>query len=766
MSVIILFIYVLLMAAISIWIVHPLANKGVPSFISNKIPLPKMLKDKYLNKAFKQKVLFQWYSSIIILGFIIVGIAFILESTIMPQYSVTSIMTWLFEDPNKEEDDKYDWQFDDTETPGEGGEQGGTYINEAETFVEIAVREYTYYSSNNIVGGQKYWDWWRQAHGTTGSGGWHWCANFVTYCASEAGLCEDGGTIGSIDKLGLSCTAIRNRVLSGELTGTYHIARKSGGNITWTDNEGNNSNYIPQPGDIALYSDSSGSVCGHVGIVVDVSATGEVITIGGNEGGSGDGSSYYYSSKVKKLNRGVAAMKYSGYNYVMFYTPNWKITQTSGSGGTVVGNFDLGYYQKGPDGYYSQETTKQIVYDFLRLELGYNSAVASGILSNMQYEGGFEYDKMEVANDGRAYVTKDTSSKYYVVPSPSNNCNGNWVGIQDIETTLLYEALLYYKKPTEWMRYGMGFGLVQWSFDRRTALFNYGKSVGLGDGRGPDGLAAQLAYLKYEITEGCRKKVGERLEGIPDTADGCFDAGYYWAEYFEGCSGGDEAFTARGNNAKNNYWPVWGGKMPSAGVTSPDGSPASSDISNAVMIGDSNTVRMYSYSTDITKAKKIFATVGIGLGSFDSYSSSQSGSSTILGKTIKQAIDSCSSDDLSHVVIMLGTNDYGKPDSVASNYQKLLDCISSKNNKAVVTICTVPPVNDSASSTIKNSNAVAINDAIKKFVSSYSGSLSVHLLDVNSQLTSSDMSTTSGDGYHFSKSGASKCASYIVTNVY
>lgn len=768
MSVIILFIYVLIMAVISVCIVHPLANKGVPSFISNKIPLPRMLKDKYLNKAFKQKVLFQWYLSIIILGFIIVGIAFILESTIMPQYSVTSIMTWLFEDPNKEEDDEYDWQFDDTETPGEGGEQGGTYINEAETFVEIAVREYTYYSSNNIVGGQKYWDWWRQAHGTTGSGGWHWCANFVTYCASEAGLCEDGGTIGSIDNLGLSCTAIRNRVLSGELTGTYHIARKSSGNITWTDNEGNNSNYIPQPGDIAIYSDSSGSTCGHIGIVVEVSATGEVITIGGNEGGSGDGSSFYYSSKVKKLNRGVAAMKYSGYNYVMFYTPNWKIINTGGGGGVVIGDFDLGYYQKGPDGYYNGETTKQIVYDFLRLELGYNSAAASGILSNMQHESGFEYDKMEVANNGKAYVSKSTSSKYYQVPAPSNNCNGNWINIPDIETTLQYTTRLYYYSSSKgsFIGYGMGFGLVQWSFGRRTQMFSYAESNGLGNGRGQDGLAGQLAYLKYELTEGSYKFVHEHMLTVQDTADGCFDAGYYWAKKFEACGGGEEAYTTRGNNAKNNYWPVWGGKMPSAGVTSPDGSPASSDISNAVMIGDSNTVRMYSYGTDITKAKKIFATVGIGLGSFDSYSSSQSGSSTILGKTIKQAIDSCSSDDLSHVVIMLGTNDYGKPDSVASNYQKLLDCISSKNNKAVVTICTVPPVNDSASSTIKNSNAVAINDAIKKFVSSYSGGLSVHLLDVNSQLTSSDMSTTKGDGYHLSKSGASKCASYIVTNVY
>lgn len=313
----------------------------------------------------------------------------------------------------------------------------------------------------------------------------------------------------------------------------------------------------------------------------------------------------------------------------------------------------------------------------------------------------------------------------------------------------------------------MGYGLVQWSFTRRPGLFNFLNDQGY-NGMGPDGLAAQLAYMKYELTEGGYKKsVHNKLLNVPDTAEGCREAGFIWGRHYEVFTTDDnKAYEKRGNPAMDQYWPIWGGKMPSAGVTSPDGSPASSDISNAVMIGDSNTVRMYSYGTDITKAKKIFATVGIGLGSFDSYSSSQSGSSTILGKTIKQAIDSCSSDDLSHVVIMLGTNDYGKPDSVASNYQKLLDCISSKNNKAVVTICTVPPVNDSASSTIKNSNAVAINDAIKKFVSSYSGSLSVHLLDVNSQLTSSDMSTTSGDGYHFSKSGASKCASYIVTNVY
>lgn len=767
MSVIITGIYIIIVALLSVFVVHPLlTGKFLKSKSGNKSnPLNK--KAEKLLKAKTLPLLIQWYVGIIIVGIGLFSILFIVENTFLPQYSFPALMNTLFNDPEKDEDDSYKWEFPDN--PENNNVNNGTVVtsSEAKTVVQIALQEWQYYESNNIKGGDKYWQVVGPWYGWSSSSSWHWCAGFVNWVLVEAGVAgssyDSTKTVPNITVASLGCETMKDRLLSGQLPGEWHKVT-NGSTKTWTGFDGSTS-YTPRPGDIAIYNDYKDAAFDHVGIVVEVTDTGEVWTVGGNEGGSGSGSDFYHSSKVMKRNRGIGALSGSYYKEVVFWTPPYKVTQTTigGSGSTVVGNFDLAYYQKDANGYYSGTTTKQIVYDFLRLELGYNSAAAAGVMSNIVHESGFEYDKMEYANSGRAYVSKSTSAKYYQVPSPSMTGNGNWIGIPNIESTLQITSALYYYRSSknDFIKYGMGFGLVQWSFGRRVAMFNYGEANGLGNGRGTDGLAAQLAYLKYELTEGSYQNTHNVLLNVEDSAQGAYDASYRWARYFEVCGGGEAAYVTRANEAKNTYWPAWGGKMPSAGVITNTGT-SNSNISNVTMIGDSNTVRMYNYDTNIKKARNVFAIVGVSTGGWDTYTNA---SCTTGGKTLKSAIDGASTDSLANVVIMLGTNDFGNPGGISSNLEEIIQYIRDKNSAAKIGICTVPPVNDSYSSTITNAQATDVCTNIKNFVNTNSSKYNLYLIDVNSKLTTGDMSTATGDGYHLSKSGATKCADAIIAGL-
>ena len=147
-----------------------------------------------------------------------------------------------------------------------------------------------------------------------------------------------------------------------------------------------------------------------------------------------------------------------------------------------------------PGDYISDEslTVEQRVFRFLTTQIGLNTAAACGVLANIEKECSFRV------------------------------------------TAASYDG---------------GYGLVQWTGSRNTALKNWCKS----NGYDYKTLEGQLWYLKYEL-ENSQSKTGNYLKKVSNTAAGAYDAGYYFCYYFEIPVNRAANSVARGNLAKDKYW--------------------------------------------------------------------------------------------------------------------------------------------------------------------------------------------------------------------
>ena len=141
-------------------------------------------------------------------------------------------------------------------------------------------------------------------------------------------------------------------------------------------------------------------------------------------------------------------------------------------------------------GKYSNE---QLCYLFLTQAMGYNTAAAAGVLANINYESGF---KTTINGDG-----------------------------------------------------GTSYGICQWHASRKTRLLNYCADNGLDS----DSLAAQLAYLKYEL-ENYYPMVHRYLKGVSNTAEGAYDAGYYFCYNYEAPAARASQSVKRGSSAQSTYF--------------------------------------------------------------------------------------------------------------------------------------------------------------------------------------------------------------------
>jgi len=140
----------------------------------------------------------------------------------------------------------------------------------------------------------------------------------------------------------------------------------------------------------------------------------------------------------------------------------------------------------------------QIVYSFLINDMGLNPAAACGIMANIQCESLFIADKTEVAT-------------------------------------------------------GIGYGLCQWSFGRRTNLVNWCRDNGY-DYRSYEG---QLQFLMHEL-EGSYSYVLDKLKNVSNTAQGAYDAASIWCKEFERPQDMYNEAARRGSIARDNYWPIYG----------------------------------------------------------------------------------------------------------------------------------------------------------------------------------------------------------------
>lgn len=694
-----------------------------------------------------------------------------------------------------ENEDAYEWgTLPETDTGETGGTGGSVVLDERANLLKVLDEEVAYYESTFTTLSSQHSDGWRRyvgwMHSNDSKSYEYWCADFVTYCVTKAGLTDydiDGNDISNPDdpqtlsgvvkgysKSFTSCTSGWYPYLEG--MGFESTIVKKGDTI-----DVNNTKI--QPGDIILFSDTgvSGSFC-HIGFVYGFTSDGKVITVEGNTGYTGCSSCNGHlqkkdgthttadGRKIGTMGNGTA----NYYPYVQIYHIPYKVVYGSG-GGAGTANFSMDNYTKGSDGYYTPEEVQRAVYDFCVAELGMNSAGAIGVMANLSVECSFKYDMMEVPNKPLYYISGSTIVSQvpdgtFTYPS-GGLVNGNY-DMSDPKCVIFYNNVLsqggreigYINSEGNIQNYGIGFGLVQWSFNRRFNLINKStdSSWQYGITYGPDGLFGQLMFMKYEL-ENSYPNTYQAMLDVENTQAGAVEAAAIWEDNYEIGHSRQE----RLDRAKA-MWNDWGNREPTPppATSNPSGGSSnlpSVDISKCLIIGDSNTVRMNSYTSEIPNALDVCAIVGVSTKGWDSYTND---SNTTGGKTLKAHLDSLSDGYFQHVVIMLGTNDYGSDSATfKTSYTEILDYIKTRNSKAVVNLVTVPPVNDAESPYIKNTDANRLAGDIKAIAQNYQG-LTINLIDLNSHLSVSDMSTSSSDGYHLKISeGCEKASAFIASNV-
>ena len=136
------------------------------------------------------------------------------------------------------------------------------------------------------------------------------------------------------------------------------------------------------------------------------------------------------------------------------------------------------------------------IYNFMKTEMGLNTAAACGVLANIYRESEFD-----------------------------PHCYGDG---------------------------GTSYGICQWHASRFTSL----KSFCERNGYDYTTITGQLYYLKYEL-ENKFSSLNKRLHSVSNTADGAYEAGYYWCYIFEVPANYKNVSVARGNFAVSTYWPVY-----------------------------------------------------------------------------------------------------------------------------------------------------------------------------------------------------------------
>ncbi|MBP3441641.1 MAG: RICIN domain-containing protein [Clostridia bacterium] len=140
------------------------------------------------------------------------------------------------------------------------------------------------------------------------------------------------------------------------------------------------------------------------------------------------------------------------------------------------------------------------IYNFLKSEVGLNSAAACGVLANIQYESGF---------NPTAYNPND---------------NG-----------------------------GPSYGICQWHDGNGCTNFTKLKDWCTANGYDYTKLDAQLRYLKYSLNKDF-KGLLTCLKSVRNNAEGAYCAAYAWCFYYEKPSNKVNKGIDRGNLAKTTYW--------------------------------------------------------------------------------------------------------------------------------------------------------------------------------------------------------------------
>ena len=97
---------------------------------------------------------------------------------------------------------------------------------------------------------------------------------------------------------------------------------------------------------------------------------------------------------------------------------------------------------------------------------------------------------------------------------------------------------------------GTSYGLCQWHAGRKTRLINWCTENGLDY----NSVEGQLRYLQYELPN-FYPSVDSYIRQVENTAEGAYDAAYYFCFNFEAPANRTAQSTKRGNYARDTLFP-------------------------------------------------------------------------------------------------------------------------------------------------------------------------------------------------------------------
>ena len=196
----------------------------------------------------------------------------------------------------------------------------------------------------------------------------------------------------------------------------------------------------------------------------------------------------------------------------------------------------------------STSKTVQTIFDFLVDEMGLNSAAACGVLANIEKESDFN--------------------------------------------------------PTLYGDNGTSYGICQWHNSRFDNLKNFCTK----NGYSWKTLEGQLHFLKYELETqpSTTGYILDKIEDVPNTAQGAYQAAYDWCYYFERPANKAAKSETRGTRAKEDYWPVYK-LVYNIGDVNSDGKINSSDALSVLeySVGKTKLDRSQLKAADIDKSGQI-----------------------------------------------------------------------------------------------------------------------------------------------------------------
>ena len=169
-----------------------------------------------------------------------------------------------------------------------------------------------------------------------------------------------------------------------------------------------------------------------------------------------------------------------------------KIEATAAENYKKITGEDIYAFGQYPTGNITENTNE--IYDYLRKEMGLNHAAACGVLANIQCE--------------------------------SNFCS-----------TAIGDG-------------GTSYGLCQWHLGRFSALIDFCNA----NGTDYHSIEGQLGYLECELNNGY-VAVLNYIRSVPDTAEGAYQAAYFWCKFFEIPSNIEYNSVMRANLAMHEFYP-------------------------------------------------------------------------------------------------------------------------------------------------------------------------------------------------------------------